>query len=344
MSSINEVAKLANVSKSTVSNVFSQKRPISKEVTERVLQAAKELKYKPNYLARSLAIKQTRIIGINMPRERAKFSQFHLSLLNGVLSECYEKGYRLLINSLADTFKEKVEFIASDPVDGEIILDPADDKDKRMEDRMNQGVPFVVVGKPPKILETSIPYVDNDNFAVGSQVTQYLLSLGHKRILFLNAPKYRTVSIDRYQGYKHALTSAGLPNDADLASFLEESKTSAEFGYEQTKAILNTGSNITAIITDSYKMAIGVYRAAEELGYCIPDDLSVISFSNDSTYADVLKPPLTCVDLNAEILGREAAKLLLERLEEKNSIVKRIIIPSEFVERGSCKRANKETK
>ncbi|MCM2532749.1 LacI family transcriptional regulator [Neobacillus pocheonensis] len=341
MSSINEVAKMAGVSKSTVSNVFSQKRPISKEVSERVLQAARELNYKPNYLARSLAVKQTRIIGINMPGERAKFSQFHLSLLNGVLSECYEKGYRLLVNTLSAAFKEKVEFIASDPVDGEIILDPTEENDKRVEDRINQGVPFVIVGKPPKIFETAISYVDNDNFAIGTQVTNYLLSLGHERILFLNAPEYRTVSRERYQGYKYALTSVGLVNDSWLVSFLDESKTSAQFGYEQTKAVLDSGSNVTAIITDSNKMASGVYRAAKELEYRIPDDLSVISFSNESTYANILTPPLTCIDLNAELLGREAAKLLLEKLEDKNSIVKRIIIPSEFIERGSCKKANK---
>lgn len=341
MSSINEVAKLAGVSKSTVSNVFSQKRPISKEVSERVLQAARELNYKPNYMARSLAVKQTRIIGINMPGERAKFSQFHLSLLNGVLSECYEKGYRLLVNTLSADFKEKVEFIASDPVDGEIILDPTEENDKRVEDRINQGVPFVIVGKPPKIFETAISYVDNDNFAIGTQVTNYLLSLGHERILFLNAPEYRTVSRERYQGYKYALTSVGLVNDSWLVSFLDESKTSAQFGYEQTKAVLESGSNVTAIITDSNKMASGVYRAAKELEYRIPDDLSVISFSNESTYANILTPPLTCIDLNAELLGREAAKLLLAKLEDKNSIVKRIIIPSEFIERGSCKKANK---
>lgn len=341
MSSINDVAKLAGVSKSTVSNVFSQKRPISKEVSERVLQAARELNYKPNYLARSLAVKQTRIIGINMPGERAKFSQFHLSLLNGVLSECYEKGYRLLVNTLSAAFKEKVEFIASDPVDGEIILDPTEENDQRVEDRMNLGLPFVIVGKPPKLFETAISYVDNDNFAIAAQVTKYLLSLGHERILFLNAPEYRTVSKDRYQGYTYAFTSAGLSSESALVSFLDDRKTSAEFGYERTKAVLEAGSNVTAIITDSNKMASGVYRAAKELGYRIPDDLSVISFSNESTYANILNPPLTCVDLNAEILGREAAKLLLEKLEDKHSIVKRMIIPSEFIERDSCRKANK---
>lgn len=339
MSSINEVAKLAGVSKSTVSNVFSQKRPISKEVRERVLQSARELHYRPNFIARSLAVKETRIIGINMPGESAKFSQFHLSLLNGVLSECYEKGYRLLVNTLSEAFKEKVEFIASDPIDGEIILDPANEYDKRMGDRMDQGIPFVVVGKPPQEIETSISYVDNDNFSISSQVTQYLLKLGHEKILFLNAPKLRTVSRDRYLGYKHALSSAGMPEDAGLVAFLEENQTSEEFGYEHTKAVLKSDSAITAIITDSNKMATGVYRAIEELGYQIPDDLSIITFSNDLSY---LNPALTYVDLSAELLGREAAKLLLEKLADKNSIVKRIIIPSELVERESCKKCTKK--
>lgn len=337
MSTMEEVAKVAGVSKSTVSNVFSKKRPISKEVRERVLAVAKQLNYKPNYWARSLAVKETRIIGLNMQAEKVKFSQFHLSLLNGVLNECFNQGYRLLVNTLSENFRTPVEFQASDPVDGEILLDPSID-DKRIADGIIQGHHLVVIGKPPSRYEDKITYVDNNNIGAAEQVTAQLIELGHKNILFLNAPVIRTVSNDREMGYKKAFQSVGFKVDPKMIVNKDEQSTSVEYGYAQAKRMLGANSNISAIITDNDKIALGVYKAAEELGYSIPEHLSVISFSDDTVYAAEFSPPLTSVRLNGEMLGTEAAKLLIEQLKLKQSLVKRVVVPTEFVKRGSCMR------
>jgi DNA-binding LacI/PurR family transcriptional regulator len=335
LATISDVAKSAGVSKSTVSNVFSKKRPISKEVTERVLEAARRLNYKPNYWARSLANKTTRIIGLNMPAEKVKFSNFHLSLLNGVLKECYDRGYRLLVNTLSSEFTSQVEYQSSEPVDGDILLDPSAD-DPRILERIENRLPLVVIGRPPRELESRVSYVNNDNVGMAELVAEYLIRLGHRHILFLNAPKHMTVSEDRETGYRRAYEKAGIPVQSKLIQYMDCNHPSNLFGYKSTKQLLAANPAITAVIADSDKVALGVYQAAEELKLHIPNDISVFAFSHDSIFAPEFIPPLTGVRLNGEMLGSEAAKLLIDSCESKDGVAKRLLIPAELVIRGSC--------
>ncbi|MGD7054198.1 LacI family DNA-binding transcriptional regulator [Sutcliffiella horikoshii] len=333
MTTISDVARVAGVSKSTVSSVFSKKRPISKEVSERVLMVAKELGYKPNYWARTLATKETRILGLNMRAEKVKFSQFHLSLINGVLDECNAKGYQLLINTLSQQFQQEVQNQVSSPVDGEILMDPSE-KDKRLSPEIIRDKPLVVIGKPPKRYENSVSYVDNDNVGIAFEVTKHLLEIGHENILFLNAPQNRTVAQDREKGYRMACEDFGINTSRQMIAFKNE-WTSIEFGYSTTLKMLKESPSITAVITDTDKMAFGVYKAAKELNLAIPEALSVISFSDNGVLSQEFSPPLSSADLNSEQLGREATRLLTELIEANTHLIKHIVIPAGIVERGS---------
>lgn len=336
MTTIGDVAKAAGVSKSTVSNVFSKKLPISKEVTERVLAVAKELHYRPNYWARSLANKSTKIIGISIQGESLKFSQFHLSLLNGVLRICYDHGYRLLVNTLHPSYYNQVELIASDPVDGEILLDP-EIGDTRIEERLIHEVPIVLIGRPDKSYESRVCYVDNDNMHAAKQVIHHLLSLGHEDILFLNAPAHRTVTEDREYGFHQAFREAGFEPPTDRVFYKTDSQASSvSFGYETALSMLRSNPGVTAVVADSDKMALGVYQAAQALNLKIPEDLSVFAFSEDSVFSQEFSPPLTGIRLHPERLGEEAAKLLIEQLQSKSKVSKRTLIASEPIYRGSC--------
>ncbi|MFD1676309.1 LacI family DNA-binding transcriptional regulator [Alicyclobacillus fodiniaquatilis] len=337
MATVDDVAKRAGVSKGTVSNVFSRKRRVSADVAERVMAAASELNFKPNYWARTLTTKETRIIGLNMPGERMKFSQFHLSLLNGALGVCFDQGYRLLVNTLLTEYAQRVEFLASDPTDGEIILDPGMD-DKRLMERMTNGTPLVVVGRPQDDYIHQISYVDNDNIGVARSVIAYLLDSGHQNILFLNTNEARTVAKDRARGYEIAHQRANVEMRPELLLYKEDTLTSMEFGYTKAKQMLADYPGITAIATDTDKMALGVYQAVREMGLDIPEDVSVFAFSDDSVFASEFNPPLSGVRLNAEQLGQEAAKLLIEQLQDNTLPITSKIIPSELVIRASCKR------
>lgn len=335
MATIDDVAKAAGVSKGTVSNVFSKKRPISKEVTEHVLKVAKELNYRPNYWARSLVNKTTRIVGLNMRFEKQRMSQFLYSLLNGIFPVCYERGYRLLINTLSPTYLNQVEHQASDPVDGEIILD-AVIGDSRIEDNLRRDVPTVVIGRPSGEDETRVSYVNNDNIGISAKVAGYLMSLGHQHILFLNGHENRTVSVDRSIGFMNAFTERGLQAPAGSMVYKPEAQGSQAYGYEAALTRLRQQPEITAVITDTESMALGVYKAAEQLGLQIPQQLSVLCFGYEGTLAQEFNPPLTGVSLHADKLGNEAILLLLEQLASEKKLAKRTIIPAELVVRGSC--------
>jgi DNA-binding LacI/PurR family transcriptional regulator len=336
LATIDDVAKAAGVSKSTVSNVFSKKRPISKVVSESVLAAARDLNYKPNYWARSLANKETRIIGLCMEGENVMFGQFHLTLLNGVLEVCYANGYRLLINTVAKEFSDKLENWSSDPVDGEILLDPSVN-DKRIEEKVSSQLPLVVIGRPPEPYESRISYVDNDNVGAGMHVAEYLLSLGHRKMLFLNAPKHRTVAQDREAGFRKAYELAGIPIEPKLLLNKDDHPNSSFlYSHQMAKRMILSDPGITAIVVDTDKMALGVYLAATELNLNIPEDLSVIAFSVEKGNSAEFQPPLSCMKLNGELLGREAAKLLLHQCVDPSPMVRRIMIPSELIHRESC--------
>lgn len=333
MTTIHDVAKLAGVSKGTVSSVFSKKRPISKEVTERVLAISKELGYYPNHVARSLAIKKTMIIGLRMPLGKdSSMSGFEIQMISGVVKECSKQGYRVLIDSLPEL--DDVTQFSMDPVDGVILLNPRK-HDSRIARYKQTSTPLVLVGRPDPVHE-EISYVDNNNKELAYEVGQYLLESGHTSILFLNAASDMTVAQDRRSGLAEAFQHKGisLPPESVLHYSRQLHTNASDYGYE---SIIHTYGKLpyTAVITDTDRVALGVLRAARELGLVIPDKLAVIAFSNDATLAQETTPSLTSVELSAEILGAEAAKILLEIMQD-STIVHQRIVDAKLVFRESC--------
>lgn len=335
MATIDDVAKMAGVSKGTVSSVFSKKRPISQQVTERVLEVAQELGYFPNHLARSLAIKRTMSIGLKIPLPPdGTMTAFDTQLINGVIKECSMQGYRLVLDTLPE--QEDPTLYSQDPVDGVILLNPRKN-DLRIKRYLMMGTPLVLVGRSDPYDDT-ISYVDNNNTKVAYQVGDYLLRGGHTSILFLNASSDMTVSYDRKQGLSEAYSEHGLPLHEKHVMYYNNHKLHAngtEYGY---MSIMNTYGkmNFTAVITDTDRVALGVLRAARELDIEVPGQLSVIALSNDAILAQDMNPKLTSVELSAETLGTEAAKLLIEKIGD-DRVHRQIIIPAQLVVRESCK-------
>lgn len=334
MATIDDVAKRAGVSKGTVSSVFSKKRPISQQVTERVLEVAQELGYFPNHLARSLAIKRTMSIGLKIPLPPdGTMTAFDTQLINGVIKECSKQGYRLVLDTLPE--QDDPTMYSQDPVDGVILLNPRKN-DLRIQRYLMMGTPLVLVGRSDPY-DDSISYVDNNNTKVAHQVGDYLLQGGHQSILFLNAASDMTVSYDRKHGLLEAYNQYGLPMREEYVMYYNHRlhANGTEYGY---MSIMNTYGNMnyTAVITDTDRVALGVLRAARELNIEVPEQLSVIALSNDAILAQDMNPKLTSVELSAETLGAEAAKLLIEKISDKR-IHRQIIIPAQLVVRESCK-------
>ena len=337
MPKIDDVAKLAKVSKGTVSNVFSKKRPISKEVTKRVLEAAKELKYTPNHIARSLATKQTMTIALNIPYSKnLTLSNFHTNLISGVITEASKQNYRILIDTLSQEQLD-LPFMSGNAVDGVILLDPRVD-DNRLEYLTHFNIPTVVIGEPSEKYLDAVSYVDNNNAEITYEVTTHLLEKGHDRILYLNAPYSMTVSKVREQGFLQAYCNAGKSTEFAVVHFKESLKEDPTiYGYEKVmKYFYDRAVNYTAIIADTDRVALGAYKALKELNLRVPEDVSIMALSDDLVLAHELDPPLSTVDMQATVLGHESVKILFNQLGVGNYLpAKAKIVEAKFNIRGS---------
>ncbi|MCO7124239.1 LacI family transcriptional regulator [Sporolactobacillus shoreicorticis] len=311
MVTINDVAKKANVAKSTVSNFFSKKKEISKELKEKILQAAEELNYRPNYFASTLATKKSQVIGVSFNTDTKSSTDFHQNIIRGILSVCDERNYYLLINPSG---KQKKHFF---PIDGEIILNP-ESHEAVSDRRMDEQIKRVWVGTPPDTEIKNVYHVDNDNVHIGYIVTDFLIENGAANLCFLNSQASRTYSLERKRGFERAIHKHHYLDTQYRHYFLEEKADPQTFAYEIAKKELDC-LDVQAFITDSDIMAKGVYHAAYERGKSIPDDLSVIAICSGLNSSEVFQPPLTVVELNELRLGHEAAQLLIDLIENVDS-------------------------
>ena len=330
---INDIAKVANVSPSTVSRVVANNSRISRTTSDKVQKIMKEMNYHPNIIARSLASKSTKIIGVIVPgtTEKAFQHPFFPEILRGIGSVAYKNGYNILISSINDVGEEKriaKEFAVGGITEG-IILMTSRVKDPAVSELMKMNFPFVVVGRPQK--DNEVNWVDNNNFSIGYELTQHFIKQEHKRIAFLGVSKDYTVTTDRLQGYKKALQDNKLPIDEKL---IIEGKFIDDTGYDLMKKLLDSRIIPTGVIACDDLLAFGAIKAITENGLCVPNDIAVAGFNN-VPLSDYFLPPLTSVEVNAFSLGSKAFELLLASMKSEHKSFNRAIIPAELVIRKS---------
>ena len=338
MSKIDDVARLAGVSKGTVSNVYSGIRPTSEQTRTRVLEAAKTLKYIPNHIARCLVTKKTMVIGLKMPYGRnLNLSSLHTSIIGGMVKEAALKNYKVLIDIMPES-EQNIDSITTEFVDGVVVLGP-EKKDKRIRSLMDANIPLVTIGSYPK---EEVMSVDTENEKMAYEVTTYLIGLNHKKILFLNAPEGKTVSEQRGKGFNKAISEFKLDKSMCLEVYNEyEFQDPSKYGYKKALEYLKEKNNFkfTAVIADTDLVAIGVLKAFNENEINVPEKVSIIALSDDSSLAYGITPSLTSVDLYPEFLGSEAVRLLINKIESQENIMSlNVIAPYKIKERKSCKK------
>ncbi|CAM4505127.1 DNA-binding LacI/PurR family transcriptional regulator [Paenibacillus endophyticus] len=339
MSKIDDVAKLANVSKGTVSNVFSRKRPISAAVAERVLEASKQLNYIPNHIARSLATKQTMTIGLHIPFvNHIFFNSFQTHIISGITSHAATRNYRILLDTISQQDLDLPNH-SSLPMDGAVIIDPTKE-DERIKLLHGVNMPFVVIGKPSNSDIEEFTYVDNDNVQIGYDTCKYLIEKGHKHIMFLNAPEAMTVSVDRKKGFEKAFEEHHVEQQSYFHHFKPSLKQeSVDFGYNKTLEMLgDLQLKVTAIIADDDQLAMGVLRALSALKLAVPEEMSLIVISGDPSIAQKTEPLLTTMDLRPFYLGEMAVNMLFRKLNiAKGTVSNETIVQASIIEKGSCR-------
>jgi DNA-binding LacI/PurR family transcriptional regulator len=330
---INDIAKVAGVSPSTVSRVIANNPKISAATREKVFKIMQEMNYHPNIIARSLANQSTRIIGVVIPGMADKAFQhpFYPEILRGISSIAYKNKYNILISSIGNPEEEKhsVKQFACGGITEGIILLASRTRNSSVSELLKLDFPFVLVGKPEN--DHEVNWVDNDNFAIGYQLTQHLIEQGHRKIAFIGVVPEHFVTMDRLNGYKQALQEHGIPCDEQL---IVESRFITDNGYDLMKKLLERGKLPTGVIGCDDLLCFGAMKLIMERGLKIPEDIAVAGFNN-VPLADYSHPPLTSVEINAFSLGSKALELLLAALHSEYQSFNRAIIPAKLVIRES---------
>lgn len=328
---IKDVARECNVSPSTVSRVIAESPRISDETKKRVKEAIKKLNYHPNIIARSLANKATKVIGLVLPSEADNLfkNPFFIQVMTGISSYAQKSGYYIMY-TFCKTEEQEVQsikdYVNSNLVDG-IILTVARFQDSCIRYLQEIDFPFVVIGRPEDT--KNVLWVDNDNFQAMYNVVSKLLINGHRKIAFIGANSELNVSKDRLSGYKQAHKIHGVDINKEIIVEVEEFKE--DLGYKAIKEILKK-NRPTAIVTTDDLLAFGVnsYLTEENI-----KEICIVGFNN-TPLAEYQKPALTSVDINAKKIGYYASKLLVDKLQN-NIKETHYIVETSLVERESMK-------
>lgn len=326
---IKDVAKVAKVSPSTVSRVIANNPKISDATKKIVFKAMKDLDYKPNIIARSLANRKTYTLGLILPSKNEEIFEnpFFIQAMRGLSTYAQTKDYYIMYSyckSVEEELKAAETFVHSKWVDGIILMA------SRMDDPCvtflrEKKQPFVVIGRPDDYMEDSL-WVDNDNVGAMYDVVQRLIEQGHKKIGFIGGELQFSVYRHRLKGYKKALLDHGIEYDEQLVALDE---TTEDKAYEGTLDMLQRVIPDAIIGTDD-TLAFGAYKALQEKGY---KHVAIVGFNN-TPMAIYKSPSLSSVDINAEKLGIEAAKLLIQNIDHTGN-EKHVIVDTKYIERNS---------
>jgi DNA-binding LacI/PurR family transcriptional regulator len=332
--SIKDVGREAGVSISTVSSVINKNKFVSEEREKRVLEAIKKLKYRPNIIARGLRTKSTRAVGVILPDIA---QPFFAQVIRGMEEATRKRGYTLVLGcSFYDIAEEErqINVLMNQFVDGIIFFCGYDSHDHiRMV--YDSGIPVVVTDR--EIGNTLIPSVLIDNTLAMEMVIDYLAKLGHREIGYVSFSfDNQTTARKRYEGYLSGLKKNGLEYNQGQV-IIDDSIRMNEFSgaYSVVKELLRKKSMPTAFATLADFLAIGLIKALKEMGYRIPEDISVMGFNNEIV-SQFSEPPLTSVKQPKKLMGKMAMDLLLDMVEGKEIENKNIILPTEIIERGSA--------
>lgn len=335
---LKDIAKYAGCSVTTVSLVLNNKaHTIPENTKEKVLNAVKELKYRPNQLAVGLIKKQTKTVGLVISDVS---NSFFATLTKGVEDECRSQGWNLILCNTNDYHKREMEYIQTlddKGADGIILCFAKGDDVVQVRETvglLNQlGVPHVMVDRYVSDVEGYFVSVDHE--MGGYLAGKHLTEMGHQKIGCITGPENLEDSRMRTEGFKKALKEAGVPFDDTIMYIGNYDMESGELG---AKYLVEKG--VTAIFTYNELMAYGVYRWAGQAGRTIPKDFSVVGY-DDVGFSDILHAPLTSVKQPVYDMGREAVRQMIAIIKEKEVKREKVQIEPELVIRESVLNLDK---
>jgi LacI family transcriptional regulator len=332
---LEDIAKKAGVSRSTVSRVINNDPNVNAKTRERVWTVIRREDFHPNPSARALVTRRTEIIGVVIPTGENIFftdNNYFPQLLAGMNLITRQSDYAMLLwlGELTENDDKLMRRITNNRmVDGVIVASMTVDHPLFQRLISIRNYQLVMIDRP-LVNADQISYVTVDNFAAAKQMVEYLIRLGRRRIAHITGNLGIADAQDRLAGYKAALAEAGLPVDPDL---IYEGHFSRQDGYAGTMRLLPHQPD--AIFAAGDTIAVGVLQATREVGLDVPKHLSVVGF-DDIDVAQQSFPTLTTMHQPVQKKGETAARLLIDLIEGRVPSPQHILLPTELVIRQSC--------
>jgi LacI family transcriptional regulator len=335
---IKDIAKKLNISPSTVSRALKDHPDINQKTRDAVKEIANKYNYRPNKIALSLLQNQSKTIGVIIPEI---IHHFFSSVISGIEDVFYQENFNIIICQSQESYEREiknVQTLLSSHIDG--ILMSISKETKKLDHIKNIqeiGLPLVFFDRIAEEINTDKVIVDD--FGGGYKATEHLIDIGCKRIAHLYGPLNLLIGKNRFNGYKKALENHNMSLNPEYTVFCD----SYEKALEETKKLLQLSKPPDGIFAVNDLTAVGAMKVIKDEGLKVPDDISVVGFTNwlISRFAD---PALTTIDQKGYVMGTEAARLLLKRIKnedsEKDSQPITKLLDSELIIRESTKTRN----
>jgi LacI family transcriptional regulator len=325
-----DVARESGVSYSTVSRVLNGYEYVKESTRRRVLEAAERLGYVANVQARSLAGGHSRIVGLLVP---GLDNDYIGEIIRGIDEELARNDYDLMLYTThrrVGKESEYVKMIANGLTDGLLLVVPLIPS-TYVDILHQQRFPYVLIDQSENGDTSSV--VNATNWQGAYDATRYLVELGHRRIGFISGLMQISSAVERLEGYKSALDDSQISFDEAL---VKQGNFWQPSGYAAAQELLRLESPPSAIFSSNDLMAFGAMQAIRDAGLDIPGDISIIGF-DDIPMASMVHPKLTTVYQPLDQMGRVAAKLLLEQIEDPQKPARRITLGTQLIIRDSCR-------
>ncbi|WP_035085110.1 LacI family DNA-binding transcriptional regulator [Aquimarina latercula] len=332
---LKDIAKEFNVSIATVSKALSDSYEISSKTKTKIQEYAREHHYKPNSIALNLQNRKTKTIGVIIPN---MLNHFFTKVFVGIEKVATEKGYNLITCISNESFDKEVsamELLKNSVLDGFILSIAEETQIKKnfdhFQNTINQGIPIVMFDRVTNEIECDKVIVNDKEGAYSA--TKYFIETGCKNIAVVSTIHHTSVGELRLEGYKKALEKAGIPVEESLILKVDE------FNDIDTLLKTSLGSRkIDAVLCLEEDSAVSTLRIVQSKGYKIPDDISIIGFTNGVLPRHVT-PAITTISQHGIYLGETATRMLIDKLENENSETSHItkVIKTNLIERDSTR-------
>ncbi|MBN2355687.1 LacI family DNA-binding transcriptional regulator [candidate division KSB1 bacterium] len=332
---IADIARLADVSKATVSTVLNDKPGISPKTRKKVLAIVQKYGYRPSHVARSLSTRRTHTIGLVI---KEIVNPYYARIIKGVFDGCTDNGYTVLLGSselAPPKERQSIEKLLNYGVDG-MIISPlqGEEIDFTYLARLTQEqYPLVMLNN---VQNYATHVVDIDNVKAAFDAVCYLIGLGHRKIAYLTGPASSVHNSERLTGYQQALMNHNLPI---TQKFIVTAGSYIENGFRTGKALFSDDDDVpTAVLCYNDLVAIGLANALIEMNIPVPERVSIIGF-DDIDFCRSFRIPLTTVHIPAYEIGKAAADLLIRTIDQPAANpngYEKVVLPALLMERNSC--------